>query len=70
MTNPVMLNEGPIMGQAPADALRVKHEDVRAWVKKHTLQIDQYNEWAGQRETYSQRVHRWRVSLGPLGKAD
>jgi hypothetical protein len=30
------------------------------WAKEHAKDIAQYNEWANQREPYSQRVRRWR----------
>ena len=32
----------------------------RAWADAHAAEIEQYNGWATQRETYSQRVRRWR----------
>ncbi len=32
----------------------------REWAKEHAEEIARYNEWANQREPYSQRVRRWR----------
>jgi hypothetical protein len=32
----------------------------REWASAHAGEIAQYNDWANQREPYSQRVRRWR----------
>jgi len=32
----------------------------QAWASAHAGEIAQYNDWANQREPYSQRVRRWR----------
>ena len=33
---------------------------IREWANENAANIDQYNAWASQRESYSQRVRRWR----------
>ena len=35
-------------------------QSVKEWADATAAQIDQYNNWALQREPYSQRVRRWR----------
>ena len=40
-------------------------ESTQQWAEKHAAEIDEYNAWASQRETYSQRVRRWRESQTP-----
>ncbi len=37
----------------------------RQWADAHAGEIARYNEWANQREPYSQRVRRWRSESQP-----
>lgn len=37
----------------------------RQWADEHAGDIARYNEWASQREPYSQRVRRWRSASQP-----
>lgn len=32
------------------------------WLADHATEIAQYNDWADKRESYAQRVRRWRKS--------
>jgi hypothetical protein len=39
-----------------------KRQATIEWAQQHAEQSAHYNEWAAQREPYSQRVRRWRSS--------
>ncbi len=39
------------------------------WATTHAADIAQYNQWASQREPYSQRVRRWRAEAKEAGSA-
>lgn len=43
----------PVSSNAEANA-------TRQWAHENAEAIDQYNDWASQREPYAQRVRRWR----------
>ena len=47
-----------------------RRESTGQWAENHEGEIDQYNAWASQRESYSQRVRRWRESVVPQIEAD
>jgi thymidylate synthase len=43
-----------------ADATHLNTKATQEWATTHVQDIAQYNQWATQREPYSQRVRNWR----------
>lgn len=47
----------------PAPAAQESAADpTRDWAQQNAEAIEQYNQWASEREPYSQRVRRWRAA--------
>lgn len=55
-------------GQTPPPETPAR-QAAQEWAQANSVQIEQYNAWATQREPYSQRVRRWREQ-GEQGQQD
>jgi hypothetical protein len=53
-----------------SDAATPGSPTTKEWASAHAAEIDQYNQWANQREPYSQRVRRWRTEAQTTGPTE